>query len=100
MNFIEPSKKSCKTYYMTTTVSTKGQIVIPRSARQKLGIRPGDMLSTEVVRGPLVLRPVKKPQGKARIVISPATGLPAIDPPESAPEITSEQVKALLADFP
>ncbi|MGH8018917.1 MAG: AbrB/MazE/SpoVT family DNA-binding domain-containing protein [Opitutaceae bacterium] len=85
---------------MTTTVSTKGQIVIPRSARQKLGIRPGDKLSTKIVEGSLVLRPVGKPRGRARVVISPISGLPAIEPPAGAPELTSGQVRAMLADFP
>ena len=84
---------------MTITVSTKGQIVIPRNARQKLGIGPGDKLSTEVIKGSLVLRPLGKPRGKSRIIISPVSGLPAIEPPEGAPEITTEQVRALLADF-
>ena len=85
---------------MTTTVSTKGQVVIPQSVRQRLGIRPGDKLSTRIVDGSLVLRPVGRPRGKARVVVSPFTGLPAIEPPKGAPELTSEQVRALLADFP
>ena len=91
---------SSKPSYMTITVSTKGQIVIPRGARQKLGIRPGDKLVTRVVDGYLVLQPVNKPRGKARVVMSPHTGLPAIEPPAGAPELTSEKVRLILADFP
>mgnify|MGYP001411248542 CR=1 FL=1 len=84
---------------MNTVVSTKGQIVIPRSARHKLGIRSGDKLSARVVQGSLVLRPQGQPKGKAKIVVSPFTGLPAIEPQEGAPELSTAQVRALLADF-
>ena len=85
---------------MNTTVSTKGQIVIPRSVRQKLGIRSGDKLSTRVVQGFIELHPQGRPKNRARIVVSPVSGLPAIEPPEGAPEISTEQVRAMLADFP
>ena len=97
---LEKPEELSKTSYMTITVSTKGQVVIPRGARQKLGIRPGDKLTTKVVDGYLVMHPVNKPRGKARVVTSPDTGLPAIDPPAGAPELTSEQVRTILAEFP
>jgi AbrB family looped-hinge helix DNA binding protein len=32
------------TFYGTTTVGTKGQVVIPAEARQSLDIKPGDKL--------------------------------------------------------
>lgn len=99
-NPVDWSRDPGKTSYMTTTVSTKGQVVIPQSVRHKLGIRPGDRLSTRIVDGSLVLRPVGRPRGRARIIISPISGLPAIEPPEGAPQLTTEQVRALLADFP
>jgi AbrB family looped-hinge helix DNA binding protein len=94
------AENSGKTYYMNTTVSTKGQIVIPRGVRQKLGIRSGDRLSARVVQGSIVLRPEGRPKNTARIVVSSFSGLPAIEPPEGAPEISTEQVRAMLADFP
>jgi hypothetical protein len=52
------------------------------------------------VQGSIVLRPEGRPKNKARIVVSSFSGLPAIEPPEGAPEISTEQVRAMLADFP
>ena len=39
---------------MKTTVSEKGQITIPKKLRQRLGIRPGDVLEFEEENGRLV----------------------------------------------
>lgn len=38
--------------------------------------------------------------GGYRIETSRVTGLPVVRAPRGAPQVTSEQVKALLADFP
>jgi AbrB family looped-hinge helix DNA binding protein len=50
---------------MTTTVWTKGQIVIPRPVRERLEIRPGDaFLVFESAKGDVLLRrsqPPKRP---------------------------------------
>ena len=37
-------KKSSEKYAWTATVGTKGQIVIPKEAREVFGIEPGDTL--------------------------------------------------------
>jgi AbrB family looped-hinge helix DNA binding protein len=39
---------------MKTRVSEKGQITIPKSVREKLGIRPGTVLEVEAVGGKVV----------------------------------------------
>jgi len=39
---------------MTTAVSEKGQVTIPKRVRDQLGIRPGTMLSFAAVNGRLV----------------------------------------------
>jgi AbrB family looped-hinge helix DNA binding protein len=39
---------------MKAIVSEKGQLTIPKSVRQKLGIRPGTVLEVEAVEGKLV----------------------------------------------
>lgn len=46
-------------------VSSKGQIVIPRDVREKLGLKPGDKVKLEIVEGKrAVLQPaVKPPEG-------------------------------------
>jgi AbrB family looped-hinge helix DNA binding protein len=48
---------------MTTTVSIKGQIVIPRPVRQRLEIRPGDdFLVFGLANGDVLLRRSKPPK--------------------------------------
>ncbi len=39
-----------------TTVSSKGQVVIPKAMRERLGLKPGDVLDVEEADGALVLR--------------------------------------------
>jgi AbrB family looped-hinge helix DNA binding protein len=41
---------------MTTTVSSKGQIVIPAPIRQRLQLRPGDQLSVNERENEIVLK--------------------------------------------
>lgn len=44
---------------MTTTVSSKGQVTIPKDLRERLGIQPGTLLKFEVEQGRLVARKVQ-----------------------------------------
>jgi AbrB family looped-hinge helix DNA binding protein len=85
---------------MTTKLSTKGQVVLPRAIRQKLGLQPGTPFACLVRENDIVLRPLARPSGKARILTSRTTGLPVIVPPRGTPVLTSAVVKAALADFP
>jgi AbrB family looped-hinge helix DNA binding protein len=39
-----------------TTVSSKGQVVIPKTVRERLGLKPGDVLEVEEVDGALLLK--------------------------------------------
>ena len=85
---------------MQTKVSTKGQVVLPGPIRRKLGIRAGDPLDAEIEAGRIVLTPKKKRLRKAKIVIDPITGLPALDAGPDAPILTSEEVAEILTNFP
>ena len=85
---------------MQTRVSNKGQIVLPGPLRRKLGIRAGDPLEASIEAGRIVLTPQKKAQYEGKIIDDPITGLPVIDFGPDAPELTSEQVREMLADFP
>jgi AbrB family looped-hinge helix DNA binding protein len=40
----------------TTTVSSKGQVVIPKAMRERLGLKHGDVLEVEEADGALLLR--------------------------------------------
>lgn len=48
---------------MTTTISSKGQLVIPRPVRERHRIRPGDdFLLLELSNGDLLLRQIRRPK--------------------------------------
>ncbi|MBS1800388.1 MAG: AbrB/MazE/SpoVT family DNA-binding domain-containing protein [Acidobacteria bacterium] len=43
---------------LITTVSTKGQLVIPAKMRDALGLEPGDQVALTIEDGAILLRPV------------------------------------------
>ncbi len=45
---------------LITTVSTKGQLVIPARMRDALGIEPGDRVALTLEDGAILLRPVSE----------------------------------------
>jgi AbrB family looped-hinge helix DNA binding protein len=84
---------------MTTTLSAKGQIVIPRAIRAQDELRAGDDFVIERIGpGRIVLERISRRGEGARIVRRPK-GLPVIKTPQSAPRLTSEAVKALAIDL-
>jgi AbrB family looped-hinge helix DNA binding protein len=85
---------------METKISSKGQVVLPAAFRQKLDLRAGDAMEARVDGGSIILTPRRKRAGKAIIVTDPLTGLPALDVEGDVPVLTSEDVAAMLADFP
>jgi AbrB family looped-hinge helix DNA binding protein len=44
-----------------TRVSRKGQITLHKDVRNKLGLKPGDVLEEEVVNGKIILKPSDTP---------------------------------------
>lgn len=46
---------------MRVKVSSKGQVVIPKDVREKLGIKPGTVLNVRVERNRIVLEPTLEP---------------------------------------
>lgn len=85
---------------MLTTVSTKGQVVVPRKIRRKLGLQPGDSLEARIEGQHIVLTPHKVRPRKPRIIRDPLTGLPILTAGPKAPRLTSAEVREILADFP
>lgn len=85
---------------METTLSTKGQIVLPHSARKKLALRPGVKFACLVTNGSIVLTPKTPSRGKPQLVRDAVTGLTITQSPPGSLVITNENVRALLADFP
>ena len=85
---------------MLTTVSTKGQVVVPSGIRRKLGLQPGDSLEAKIKGRHIVLTPRKARPRKARIIRDPVTGLPTLTAGPKSPKLMSAEVREILADFP
>jgi AbrB family looped-hinge helix DNA binding protein len=85
---------------MQTRVSTKGQVVIPGPLRRRLDIRAGDPLDANIEDGSIVLTPCKKRALRAKLVVDPVTGLPALSAGPNAPTLSSREVEEILANFP
>jgi len=85
---------------MQTRISSKGQVVLPGPIRRKLGLRPGDALDASVKSGKIVLAPRHSRSVKTAIRRDTVTGLPVLGAGPRAPQLTSEQVLDILANFP
>lgn len=86
---------------MVTKISTKGQVVLPSAIRRRLGLQAGDPLDLKVEGESIVLTPHKKrTRRKAKIVIDPISGIPAVTLGPGAPVLTHKEVKEMLSDFP
>lgn len=83
-----------------TTLSTKGQVVLPKAIRRKMNLQPGDKLDTSIQGESILLTPKKRRRQKARLVKDPITGLLVISAGKNAPVLTSAMVNEMLADFP
>ncbi len=85
---------------MTTKLSSKGQIVLPAAARRRLGLRAGTVFNCTVRGNEIVLALAETPPPKPRFVRSKASGLVSIAPVAGTAPLTTERVRAILADFP
>lgn len=84
---------------MTTVLSSKGQVVVPRSVRTKLGLQPGTQFDVRAEGENVVLAP-RSTRKAARLKRDRKTGLPTFVVPPGTPELTTEFVRNALADFP
>ena len=80
---------------MTTTLSSKGQVVIPLEIRKRLGLSAGAVISCDLQDGRIILDPVKTPTSAQRVSQRNYVALVA---PEGAPAMTPERVKDILAE--
>ena len=89
---------------MDTKVLEKGNVILPASLRRQLGIKPGDELKAELQGEGILLSPKAKPKRKKKyktwIASDPITGMAVLAVEAGAPELTSEKVREMLADFP
>lgn len=85
---------------MEVKLSSKGQLVLPKSIRDYLDLSSGDSLKVDIDSNHrIVLTKVKATQSGATIERDPDTGLPVLVP-KNGKELTTEVVKELLTDFP
>lgn len=77
-------------------LSTKGQLVIPNRFRKALHLQPGDKILLSLEGEKLVLQ--RDEPRRAKLVDK--NGRKVLVAPAGAPPMTTEAVKALLADFP
>ena len=85
---------------MTTKLSSKGQVVLPRLARTRLNLSAGATLECEVRDGAIILTPQSSETRRGESVIDEISGLRVAKRTTKSARVTSERVKALLADFP
>jgi AbrB family looped-hinge helix DNA binding protein len=83
-----------------TTLSSRGQVVLPRLVRSRLHLAPGTRLVCEVQGDSVVLTPEHPIRREREYVTDPATGLRVTKAAGDAELVTSEMVKALLEDYP
>ena len=85
---------------MKTTVSSKGQIVIPSAVRKRLQLGVGSALNVTMVPPNKIVCEVIEPERvHYKIKRDKKTGYPVAVSPH-APKVTSEQVAAALEEFP
>lgn len=85
---------------MHTTVSTKGQVVLPSRIRRRLGLQPGDALEAKLAGESIVLTPRRARRAAAQIVKDPTSGLPVLKSGTKGLKLTGAQVREILTDFP
>lgn len=84
----------------TTTLSSKGQVVLPRVVRSALHLAPGTKLVCEVEGDSVVLTPQYLMPAPREYLVDPQTGLRVTKAVEGSEPVTTEMVKGLLEDYP
>jgi AbrB family looped-hinge helix DNA binding protein len=84
----------------TTTLSSKGQVVLPRLVRSALHLAPGTKFSCEILGDSVILTPEHPRRSAREYVIDPHTGLRVRKAPDHVEPVTTEMIKSLLEDYP
>jgi AbrB family looped-hinge helix DNA binding protein len=84
---------------VTVTLSSKGQVVLPKQARLRLQLRPGAKFACKVDGDSIILTLESRPRERPKLFLDPRTGLRLTKSPAEV-KVSSEDVRAALADFP
>jgi len=85
---------------ITTTLSSKGQVVLPRLVRSKLHLAPGTKLVCEIQGDSVVLTPEHPVRVDREHVIDALTGLRVTRRSANNEPVTTQMVNRLLAECP
>ena len=85
---------------MTTKLSSRGQLVIPKRIRAKLWLKSGATLHVAEKGGTIVLSPVGERHAVALPRRNPRTRLPQFNLPKNLPKLPEHFVRDALAGFP
>lgn len=80
---------------LKTMVSKKGQVVIPKQARDKLSLTPGTVLGVQVEGKRVILEPLQEPPKEVFI----EAGSVITEPLLREAKITSDKAQSLLRDL-
>lgn len=96
---ISPLEERAESRILTRVTTAVANAIAKLTKRQKLALAA--QLQAEAKGGSSVTKHVRKPKvGRPRFVRSKITGMIVSEGPKGAPRVTSEQVRALLVDFP
>ena len=84
----------------TTTLSSKGQVVLPRLLRSQLHLTPGTKLLCGIQGDSVILTPEHPHRFVREYVTDPDIGLRVTKASQDAEPVTSEMIKTLLEDYP
>ena len=85
---------------MTTTLSSKGQVVLPQKVRSRLRLLPGAKFECEIQGDAILLKPQAPRMARTRHVIDEVSGLRVTKRTKTEARVTSDMVRAMLVDFP
>ena len=90
-----------QSYRVISTISTKGQIVLPKALRELDRVRPSDGFRiTRLGPGRYLYERVETPRPQPARLIIDKEGLPRFRVPRHAPTISAEEVRRLEAELP
>jgi len=84
----------------TTTLSSKGQVVLPRLVRSQLHLAPGTKFFCEIQGDSVVLTPEHPQRFVREYHTDPLTGLRVTKARDEGEPVTTEMIKTLLEEFP